>query len=345
MVQFAFAMFLAFFAQSETDMVPADGLVLDDPVVVSAPVRLPTFTIPAPTEPIHGAPTLPDPMDTAMAVATLLTAGTVWRRRRDDEPFYVIVHGNGGSAADFDGLLAAMEVPADRVVAFDYTNAARGPNSTVVSRFVDTSLAASALDALVRQLARSHSNIHTIHHSKGAAAGVEMIAAIDDGVRPRIDGYRGATLLDPPIADGPLGVLQRIGQGISQLPDNGGFDPIRCGADGCRDIRAHLGERAGVEVVAIRNPDAELTNFTDEPDGLRVYDLASDGGTSAWWFAWNPIAFTKRVFTAHRSVLDHPAVADCISSEVAMTGSCDWKGVPRRSPILWGRGNGRHLAR
>ena len=38
------------------------------------------------------------------------------------------------------------------------------------------------------------------------------------------------------------------------------------------------GEKSGVEVVIVRNPDAGFTNFRDRPDGVRVYDLDDGGG-------------------------------------------------------------------
>lgn len=321
---------------------PGDGLgLVERPVVASplAPVTIPDGAS-RPLEPrVPGAAA-------AVAAAGAIVALSVRRsRHRDDEPFYVVVHGNGGSAHDFTALLDHMDVDDDRVAAFDYRSAEPGRSSTEVSRSVHTDVAAIALDRFLRDIAELHGNIYAIHHSKGAAAGVVMIAALDDGTRPRIDGYRGAALLDPPIADLPLGPLQRLGRPIPLIADNGGFRPIRCGDDGCRDIRQHLGRDAGVEVIAIRNPDAEITNFTDEPDGLRVYDLADDGGPSAWAFAWNPYAFVKRVFEAHSSVLRHPTVADCIVDEVTEPGSCDWKGSGKPRRPVWGRGNGNTLVR
>ena len=278
----------------------------------------------------------------ALAATGLLAAASSRRGLgRDHEPFYVVVHGNGGSAEDFDPLLDLMDVDDDRVVAFDYRLAAPGASSTSVSRTVDTDEAAAALDRLLRNVAARHENVYSIHHSKGAAAGVVAISALDDGTKPPIDGYRGAALLEAPIAALPVGPLQRIGGLFPFVADNGGFEPIRCDDEGCRDIREDLGTRAGVEVIAIRNPDAEITNFTDEPRGLRVYDLIDDGGPSAWAYAWHPLAFIKRVFQAHSSVLRHRSVADCIVAEAHDPGSCNWKATRRRRP-MWGRGNGRN---
>lgn len=247
----------------------------------------------------------------------------------------VVVHGHGGTPGDFNVLLSKMGVDPDRVVAFDYSTVDGGRNSTSSSRTVATVDAARSLDRLIRELSISYSNIYSIHHSKGAAAGAVMISALDDGERPSIDGYRGAALLDPPIARGPLGALQRLGQRIPWVPDNGGFDAIDCGVFVCHDLRDDLGEASGVETIVIKNPDAVVTNFDDDPEGLRVYDLVDDGGSSAWKKWWNPLAFVERAFEAHGSVLTHDAVAACIVQEVESPRSCDWKGG-RQRPNMWG---------
>ncbi|MGI9528483.1 MAG: hypothetical protein ACR2NG_02140 [Acidimicrobiia bacterium] len=326
---------------------PGNGLGLAERPVVSSPIAPSGAPTGTPMESLPHAGRGVDPWaPSTVAIGGAAALLAIQRaRRRDDEPFYVVVHGNGGSADDFDQLLDRMDVGEDRVAVFDYRLAGPGASSTDASRSVPTDDVAIALDRFIRGAAQRHSNVYSIHHSKGAAAGVVTIAAIDEGSQPPIDGYRGAALLDPPIAGLPLGPLQRFGQPIPQIADNGGFNPIRCSDDGCRDIREHLGKDAGVEVIAIRNPDAEITNFTDEPEGLRVYDLVDDGGSSAWRLAWQPFAFVRRVFEAHSSVLRHPAVADCIVEEAAKPGSCDWKGSrPARRP-MWGSGNGKNLVR
>lgn len=321
---------------------PGNGLGLAERPVVASPIAQ-TGVPPQGRGPMGSR--LPRVVASVAAGGAIAVLSARRSRRRDDEPFYVVVHGNGGSAEDFDLLLDQMEVDGDRVVAFDYRLAGPGASSTDVSRSVHTNEVAIALDRFLRDIAGRHGHVYSIHHSKGAAAGVVAIAALDDGSRPPIDGYRGAALLDPPIAALPLGPLQRLGRSIPLIADNGGFDPIRCTEDGCRDIRHHLGRSAGVEVIAVRNPDAEITNFTDEPDGLRVYDLVDDGGSSAWGLVWHPYAFVKRVFEAHSSVLRHTAVAECIVDEVAKPGSCDWKGSRKPRRPVWGSGNGKVLAR
>lgn len=307
------------------DLVPGDGLALDPVPPVVVPVNLPTGGGEGPTSP------LPFGLGGLAGVAVLGGGVAVARRRRNrsTDPVFVVVHGNGGEPSDFDILLTELgATPAD-VVAFDWRSVEAGETSSDASKTASTERAAAELDRLIRDLSVDHSNIYSLHHSKGGAAGVAMIAALDDGTRPPIDGYRGAALLDPAISSGAIGAMQRFGGWSQFIPDNGGFDPVACTDDGCRDTRDHLGEASGVEVIAIRNPDAVLTNFWDRPEGMRVYDLVDDGGISAAIFASVPPLAVLRTFQAHSSVLDHWAVVDCLKAEVAQSGSCTWKGHDR----------------
>lgn len=312
---------------------PADATTLEPVPITSGTARLPLRPSPTPWSRRAGIG--------VGAAAGVLAIGSVVRRRR--EPVYVLVHGDGGTADDFDRLLFQMGVGRDQTVAFDYRSVRPGATSTEASRTASTTTAAAALDRMIRSLARRHGSVYSIHHSRGGAVGVEMIAALDDGRRPPIEGYRGAALLDPAIASGRLGWLQRLGGLVSMLPDNGGFDPIRC-TDDCRDVRHDLGRASGVEVIAIRNPDALVTNYVDRPLGLRTYDLHDDGGRSALARWWNPVGFVQRVFEAHGSVLEHPSVAACVRAESHDPGSCRWRAGRRRRP-MWGRGRGRNVVR
>lgn len=314
------------------DLAPGDALGLSVQGVASSPVTLPR----APSRSVPPAVPLGSAGGLTVAALALATA----RRRRESGPMYVLVHGHGGSEADFDDLMAAMGIPRWRTVAFDYRTVHPASSSTAASRTAPTDEAAAELDELIRRLARDHGSVYSIHHSKGGAVGVEMIAAIDAGHRPTIDGYRGAALLDPAIGSGDLGRLQRFGGWFGPIPDNGGFNPRRCDATGCRDIRENLGTAAGIEVIAIRNPDAMITNFLDDPPGLRTYDLVDDGKPIAVAQWWNPPGILRRVFEAHGSVLTHWAVAECISAEVATPASCSWKGHRRMPRVWWGRGVG-----
>ncbi len=322
------------------DLVPGDGVGLSPTAPAVSPVDLPR-------NPAHRRP---HPYGFGLVGTLTVLGGAVVerrRRRRSGEPVYVLVHGDGGSRRDFDPLLERLGVDPSDTVAFDYRSVVAGESSTEASRTAVTGAAARELDRLIRELAETHDNIYSIHHSRGGAVGVSMIASIDDGTRPPIDGYRGAALLDPAIASGSLGGLQRFGRVSTHIPDNGGFDPIRCVDGECRDVRAHLGEAAGVEVIAIRNPDAVVTNFTASPDHLRVYDLVDDGGRSALWpaaWGWLP-GFIGRVRSAHASVLDNWVVADCIKAEVREPKSCVWKGNSTGLRPVWGSGNSKNTIR
>ncbi len=324
-------------------LVPGDGVGLSPVAPAVSPMN-----VPAP--PRQRRDPSPRPYGYGLVGGVAVLGGAVAlgrRRRRSGDPLYVVVHGDGGSGRDFDPLLERLGVDPSDVVVFDYRSVVPLDTSTEASRVAVTGAAARELDRLIRELAETNDNIYTIHHSRGGAVGVSMIASIDDGTRPPIAGYRGAALLDPAIASGPLGELQRLGRSSTHVPDNGEFDPIRCVDGECRDVRAHLGEAAGVEVIAIRNPDAVVTNFTGSPDHLRVYDLVDDGGRSALWYAgsgWLP-GFVGRVRAAHASVLDNWAVADCIKAEVAQPKSCVWKGDTKGRRPMWGSGNSKNVVR
>jgi len=333
---------VAIFVNDPIDMTPGGAVGLESVAPAVLPVSAPR--VPRTNRP-SSAPVGYGGIGFAAVVAAASLAGWRHRRRRSSEPLYVLVHGDGGSARDFDQLLAAIGADRSDAVAFDYRSVVAAESSTDASRIADTEAAAGQLDALIRRLSAYSDNIYSLHHSRGGAVGVSMIASLDDGTRPPIDGYRGAALLDPAIASGWLGRLQRAGRFATFLPDNGAFDPIRCSRDRCRDVRVNLGEESGVEVIAVRNPDAVITNFTDEPEGLRVYDLVDDGKSSALFAPFGIYGFQKRVREAHGSVLTSWAVADCVKAEVARPGGCVWKGDVRGRNPRWGGGNGRNLWR
>jgi pimeloyl-ACP methyl ester carboxylesterase len=303
------------------DLVPGDGVALDPVPAAVVPMGLPSSPERRPRSSVPlGAG--------ALGAIGAIGAGVVAqrRRRRSMDPVLVLVHGNGGSAEGFDPLLEQLSIDTYSVVAFDWRTVTAAATSSEASKIASTEAAAVELDELLRELSVDHGNIYTIHHSKGGAVGVSMISALDDGTRPAIDGYVGAALLDPAIAGGWLGNVQRFGGMSTRIPDNGGFDPISCTSEGCHDRREHLGVASGVEVIAIRNPDAVITNFRDRPEGLRVLDLVDDGRPSALWFWASPFVFNARVSEAHGSVLTHWAVADCLSAEITAGGGCVWKG-------------------
>ncbi len=319
-------------AGTEVPAAPGEGLLLSPTPVLRSEVRLPQ----------HSSPSSPVPLGAAAGLAIAVAGGAAVLRnsRREEEPIFVIVHGHGGSPEDFDVLLEMLGVEPSRVVAFDYSAVGGSVSSTESSRTASTERAAEALDTLIRELALKHESIYSIHHSRGGAVGVTMIGALDDGTRPPIDGYIGAALLDPAIAGGWLGRLQSIGGIGSRIPDDGGFSVERCTNGECRDVRENLGVASNVEVIAIRNLDAEITNFRDNPPGLRVFDLVHDGGIAArWLLPLSPILSVGRVWQAHASVLEHEAVADCIAEEVAEPGSCTWEDGRPETPV-WRSGFG-----
>jgi hypothetical protein len=135
----------------------------------------------------------------------------------------------------------------------------------------------------------------------------------------------GAALLEAPIAKGLQGVVQSVGRHVGFIPDDGGYDPIKCTLGGlvCRDTREHLGRAAGVSVTVVRNPKAGITTFGDHPEGLRVYN-ASDEGPDFWETGLSsPWNLPSRISEAHESVLRSGAVAECIVAEIEEPGTCD----------------------
>lgn len=318
------------------DTSPGEGLGLAPNPVLRTATPLST---PNPGSGPANGPVVPLPLAAAAGAAATATG---YRRRRDD-PLVVVVHGDGGSPSDFSYLVREIGVAPDRIVAFDYSTVDGGVSSTDASRTVSTRAAASELDSLLRELSVDNANIYSVHHSRGGAVGTELIADIDTGLRPPIDGYRGAALLDPAIAAGVTGILQSVGglgwQLGKHIPDDGGFDPIRCDGFSCRDIRAGLGDKAGVEVVAIRNRDAAVTNFHGQPDDLRVFDLVDDK-PHALWYLGNLFAFRSRVSEAHASVLVSPLVAQCLRAELDEPGSCPGLGRSVSPSFSIARANG-----
>lgn len=304
---------------------PGEGLGLaPNAVVRSTPGGSPRPAIPLPTFPGAGA-------GGAIALIAAATPAVVRgaRRRRtrvpDDDPFFIYVPGHGGDASGFDDLAARMGLDPDRVRAFDYRWARDDESAREASRWAPTARAADVLGFYVREQAKLHSDIYLVGHSKGGAVITELVSRWDADPASTVPAVSGAAILDPPISSGPLGTLQSLGFFVGGAPDDGLFDPIRCGWFSCRDVRDNIGVGAGVEVIAVRNPGADVTNFRDEPEGLRVYDLI-DGEASALSLWWDPMRMLRRAGDAHDSVLHSDAVADCIQAEAAEPGSCRWDG-------------------
>ncbi|MEN8113129.1 MAG: hypothetical protein ABFS21_01975 [Actinomycetota bacterium] len=287
----------------------------------------------APIPPVGGA-----------GIGAVAVAGSVLVRRRRAGggtgvvgPLFVYVPGHGGDPAGFDDLAGRIGITPGDIRVFDYRWAWPDGDPVEASRWAPTGDAADALGAYLAALGAEGRPIYLVGHSKGGAVITEMVSRWDDYPTIAVGSVVGATILDPPIAAGPLGLLQSIGWLHGDTADDGRFDPVRCGWSGCSDVRDGLGERAGVEVVIVRNPDAGFTNFHGEPDGVRVYDLDDGGGSLLLRFP-DPLAMLKRMSEAHNSVLHSDVVADCIAAESRSVGTCEWP-EPRRVTLTWGRGS------
>lgn len=261
--------------------------------------------------------------------AAVLGASVLVRRRRVDgsmvseDPVFVYVPGHGGDPAGFDDLAERIGVDPRDVRVFDYRWAWHTEDMIEASRRATTDDAADALGAYLAALDSNDRSIYLVGHSKGGAVITEVVSRWDAVPEIGVDAVIGATILDPPISSGPLGLLQSLGWLHGETADDGLFSPVRCGWTGCRDVRNRLGERSGVEVVIVRNPDAGFTNFRGRPDRVRVYDLDDQGGSMLKRFP-NLVGMWQRMGEAHNSVLHSDTVADCIAAEARSAGSCRW---------------------
>jgi hypothetical protein len=257
-------------------------------------------------------------------------AGAVLARRRHpgsasglQDPLFVYVPGHGGDPRGFDDLAGRIGVDGDDLRVFDYRWAWPSNDPVESSRRATADDAADALGAYLAALGADGRPIYLVGHSKGGAVITEVVARWDQHPTIGVDAVVGATILDPPISSGPLGLLQSLGWFHGDTADDGLFDPMRCGWTGCRDIRDGLGQKSGVEIVIVRNPDAGFTNFRDRPDGVRVYDLDDGGGGMLGRFP-NIFGMWNRMGEAHNSVLHNDTVAACIAAEARNVGSCTW---------------------
>ncbi len=293
--------------------VPADGLRL---APIESGHRAP---------PSAPAPILPTPVGLGLG-GTAAAAGVQLvrvRRREEDEPLFVFVPGHGGAPEDFDDLIGRMGIDAEQVAAFDYRWVWMDAEHREAARWAVTSEAAGALHAYLDALAETHDEIYLVGHSKGGAVITEMLSRWDRTPAIAVEEVGGAALLDSPISGGALGGLQRLGYLFGPVADNGKFTAQQCTWFRCVDLRDHLGDGGGVEVIAVRNPDALITNFLDIPEDMRVYDL-DDGGPHPFAWPWNLGDAYARIGEAHGSVMHSDVVADCIMAEANEPGSCVW---------------------
>ena len=184
-------------------------------------------------------------------------------------------------------------------------------------------------------MADGERDLYLVGFSKGGAGIAELVSRWDDGAPGPVDGVVGAALLDPPISGGFQGTIQSLGRYVGPIPDDGGYSPRECEWLGmrCTDHRDHLGEASGVEVLVLRNPKAGITNFDDQPEGLRVYDVPDEGRGPLASLIHNPFTYASRAAEAHDAVLHDRRVADCIRAEMAELGSCDIPVAVERLPV------------
>ena len=307
---------------------PGDGLRLA-PSPGSGPSRLPERS---PFVPFGGVG-----LGGAVMIGSVLIRRRSGGARGDAGPLFVYVPGHGGDPDGFDDLAGRIGVDPSDVRVFDYRWAWASSDPVEASRWAPTGDAADALGAYLAALGSDGRPIYLVGHSKGGAVITEVVGRWDAHPEIGVDAVVGAAILDPPIASGPLGLLQSIGWLHGNTADDGLFNPVRCGWNGCVDIRDGLGERSGVEVVIVRNPDAGFTNFWGRPDDVRVYDL-DDGDGSLFERFPDVLGMWQRMGEAHNSVLHSDTVADCIASEARASGSCDWPEPPSIGAV-WGRGS------
>ncbi|MFH1329561.1 MAG: hypothetical protein ABIJ48_02720 [Actinomycetota bacterium] len=331
------------------DPVPADGVRLaPDPV---PPPAAAAGVLSAP-----GAPAgLPFPVAAGGAAAGLaVLAAARWQGRKEDgddgaDPLVVFVSGHGNASAPglFAHLVALMGLDAGSTRYFDYRWADGGGDHDRASENASIDETADALDGYLAGLADSGRPLYLVGFSKGGTGIAELVARWDRREPGAAHGVVGAALLDPPMASGFHGWLQSVGKAWGPIPDDGGYDPIRCDFRGCTDTRRHLGDASGVEVVVMRNPQAAITNFADVPEGLRVYE-ASDGGPGfVETLVTHPWDLGSRVTDAHLAVLDDPRVAECITAEVTGSGTCPLPRAGQAPPagaIVHGPGNALKVA-
>jgi hypothetical protein len=327
------------------------GLSPGDPADSVPPVTTPTQPAESPE------PSTPEPAVPGVIGLGALAAALALLQRREGEispaaglglqpppdPIFVFVPGHGqppGNVA-FGDLVALLGVDEESVRYFDYRWSGGTNSHAESSEHVPIDDAAASLNAYLAGIASQGRDMYLVGFSKGGATVAELVADWDEGRWGPSRSVVGAALLDPPIAAGLLGRLQSIGRHVGPIPDDGGYDPVRCTflGFGCSDSRAHLGEKSGVNVIVVRNPQAAITSFGDVPGSLRVYD-ASDGGRGPWdQLLHNPFTLVGRLSEAHESALGDPHVAACIMAEVRRPGSCD---LPQRRsrPPLPGLGGG-----
>lgn len=313
--------------------VPGDGLSL-----VPSAERGDTRPVASRPDPGRGSPGVGTGAIAFQSVVALIGAAGGIRPRTSERlapgsgPTVVVIPGFGSPRkGTFDQLLVQAGISDERVHRFDWRWVTGDRDHATAARWAHTGRAADTLESFLRRVADPTKGIYLLGHSKGGALIAELIARWDEDPARSVRAVTGAMLLDPPIASGELGRLQRVGVSLG-MPNNGGYDPVDCGWIRCQDTRQGLGVAAGIDVVVIRNPDAVVTSFTDEPPGLRILDLEDDGGGPALDKVWERGSVLGRVAEAHHSPLVHTAVAACLRAELEGGDSCAWEAGAEHGP-------------
>ena len=292
---------------------------------------------------VPGANPAAIPINEILLAAAGLALAVLETRRRDraagiPPPVDVVfVPGHGSeSAGTFDVLVARLGLHPDQVHRFDYRWATGQADHVAASESASVDDAADALEGYLRGLSGGDRPLYLVGFSKGGAVLAELISRWDAVPGQAVPGVVGAALLDPPIAAGLLGDLQSAGTLVGPVPDDGGYDPVECRVFGlldCHDRREDLGIAAGVRVLVVRNPEAEVTSFRDAPRGLRVFDLESVPGGDRGWLP--DAAYT---IAAHLVVPDALGTSECLEDEMWLPGSCSpVPGGPDSGPRPWWR--------
>jgi hypothetical protein len=320
----------------------------------------PTAPGPSPSGPKPGVPASP------LAVLALAGAAMLTRSNRRDGPgsaepipggalglrpppdmrvVFVPGHNDPQAATVFRQLVALAGIDSDNVRWFDYRWITGIDDHRLASRLIPVDVAAMSLNSFLAGVAADGHPVYVVGFSKGGATIAHLVAEWDRGFPGPGDSVVGVALLDPPIASGFTGLLQSIGRFWNAIPDDGGYDPLRCTVLRvvCTDTRVGLGGVSGVEVIVIQNPKAGVTNLGTPPPGLRVFEAPDDGPGVIEQILRNPALLPRRIAEAHKSVLRDPRVADCIVAEMWSPGSCalapaaaSTSSIGVTKPPLWG---------
>jgi hypothetical protein len=237
---------------------------------------------------------------------------------------FVPGHGNPQAAIVFRELVEMTGIDPGSVRWFDYRWITGIDDHRLAAKLVPVDVAAMSLNSFLAGVAAEGHPVYVVGFSKGGATMAHLVAEWDRGLPGPADAVVGTALLDPPIASGATGRLQSIGRFWGGIPDDGGYDPVRCKVLRvmCTDTRVGLGAAAGVEVIVIQNPKAGITNVGKPPPGLRVVEAPDDGPEILEQILRNPVKLPWRISEAHRAVLRNQDVADCIVDEMHSPGSC-----------------------